>query len=943
MKKNLLLTGLMTLTFWLNTFGQVPTIEVSLPTPSPACNSGDCTSLTAVYPNLNQTTTYTATQVTYAPNYPFTGGFVLNASADDVWSPVFNLPFNFVFYGNTYNKVIIGSNGVISFDIANAGGFCPWAYTGVIPSAACPIRNAIFGVYQDTNIAAPPVTNPLVQNVNYYVLDTGVNAAPNRVFVANWNQLPQYSCGAGVGLQTSQIVLHEGTNIIEVIVKDRTCCAGWNGGNGIIGTINSTGTVATPIPGHNGGGCWASTNQSYQFTPSSPALVPTTLNWLKDGAPFGTVNENPLNVCPTGPATYTAIVQYTNPNGSTFSVDASISVDVAPPLPILDPQDIDICTTGAPPYVVNIDQNAHILNGVPSPTDYAIKYYTDATDAQNDAPTNINFASDADLATFLVNSVPTTIYVRMEDLVSTGCYNIRPFVIDGGAPSGTISYGANPYCNNITTPQLVTENSLSSGGTYSATPPGLIIDPNTGAITPYGSTVNTYTVTYEIAATATCPVFSTTAQVQIEPCSCSVIASTNSQNLCVNTILSPITYTTTNGIDSVNIISGVLPTGISGNLSSGTYTLSGVPSVAGVYTFTVEATSGVDVCTSTTTITVDPAATMSLSASSNDNQTLCVNTAIAPIVYNTTNGVTSVVANNLPTGVTGSFSASGDFTISGSPSATGVFNYTVTSSGGCGSVTLAGTITVNPDATITHSSGSTAQIVCINTAITNIVYNLSNVDATGATVTGLPAGVNGVYNSGVFTISGTPSVSGVFPYTVTTSGLCATPLLSGSITVDPDVTLTLNIAGTDVQTLCVNSSLFTPISYNLGNGATGVTAIGLPTGITGVVSGNTYTLSGIPTATGIFNYSLTTTGGCSTATQSGTITVDSDSTIVLSSSSSSNIQTVCTNESLPVNIVYTTTHSSDVTSIGLPPGMTGVYSSGTYTISGSSTTAGVYN
>ncbi|MBS1533893.1 MAG: hypothetical protein JST78_02360, partial [Bacteroidetes bacterium] len=655
MKKNYLLTGLLTLTFWLNAFGQVPTIEVSLPTPSPACNTGDCTSLTAVFPNLHQTTTYTATQVTYAPNYPFTGGFVLNASADDVWSPVFNLPFNFVFYGNTYNKVIIGSNGVISFDITNAGGFCPWAYTGVIPNAACPIRNAIFGVYQDTNIASPPVTNPLVQNVNYYVLDTGVNAAPNRVFVANWNQLPQFQCGSGAGLQTSQIVLHEGTNIIEVIVKDRTCCAGWNGGNGIIGTINSTGTVATPIAGHNGGGCWSSTNQSYQFTPSSPATVPVTLNWFKDGAPYGTLNENPLNVCPTGPATYKAVVEYTNPDGSHFSAEESISVDIAPPLPVLSPQNIDICTTGAPPYTVNIDQNAHIFNGISNPTDYSIKYYTDPTDAVNDAPTNINFVSDADLATFQVNSVPTTIYVRMEDLVSTGCFNVRPFVIDGTAPSGTISYDANPYCNNITSPQPVTEHSLSFGGTYSASPAGLIIDPNTGAITPYGSTVNTYTVTYEIPATATCPAYTTTAQVDIQACTCSVIASTSSQTRCINTILSPITYTTTAGIDSVNIL-GTLPAGITGNLASGTYTLSGVPTVAGVYNFTVEATSGVDVCTATTTITVIDAVTMVLSASSNDNQVLCVNTAIAPIVYNTANGVTNVTASNLPTGVTGSFS-----------------------------------------------------------------------------------------------------------------------------------------------------------------------------------------------------------------------------------------------------------------------------------------------
>jgi hypothetical protein len=62
---------------------------------------------------------------------------------------------------------------------------------------------------------------------------------------------------------------------------------------------------------------------------------------------------------------------------------------------------------------------------------------------------------------------------------------------------------------------------------------------------------------------------------------------------------------------------------------------------------------------------------------------------------------------------------------------------------------------VNPDATITLSSaaGTDAQSLCINTPLTNIVYSIGG-GGTGATVAGLPAGVNGVYNAGVFTISG---------------------------------------------------------------------------------------------------------------------------------------------------------------------------------------------
>ncbi|WP_345291150.1 hypothetical protein, partial [Flavobacterium hankyongi] len=45
-------------------------------------------------------------------------------------------------------------------------------------------------------------------------------------------------------------------------------------------------------------------------------------------------------------------------------------------------------------------------------------------------------------------------------------------------------------------------------GVFSATPAGLIIDPTTGAITPNGSTPNTYTVHYDIVASGSCPAFS---------------------------------------------------------------------------------------------------------------------------------------------------------------------------------------------------------------------------------------------------------------------------------------------------------------------------------------------------------------------------------------------------------------------------------------------------
>src|SRR5207249_11349874 len=119
------------------------------------------------------------------------------------------------------------------------------------------------------------------------------------------------------------------------------------------------------------------------------------------------------------------------------------------------------------------------------------------------------------------------------------------------------------------------------------------------------------------------------------------------------------------------------------------------------------------------------------------------------------------------------------------------FNYTVTLTGGCGAITATGTITVTPNNTITLTSavGTDAQTICINTAITNITY--ATTGATGATFSGLPAGVSGSWAANVGTISDTPTASGTFNYTVTLTGGCGVVTATGTITIRPNNTITL--------------------------------------------------------------------------------------------------------------------------------------------------------
>ncbi|MFM8976726.1 MAG: cohesin domain-containing protein, partial [Bacteroidota bacterium] len=85
-----------------------------------------------------------------------------------------------------------------------------------------------------------------------------------------------------------------------------------------------------------------------------------------------------------------------------------------------------------------------------------------------------------------------------------------------------------------------------------------------------------------------------------------------------------------------------------------------------------------------------------------------------------------------------------------------------------GSITCGGSTPANCGITLSSAAGTTSQSLCQGTAITAITYN--TVSATGATVTGLPAGVTGVWASNAVTISGTPTATGTFNYTVTLTG-----------------------------------------------------------------------------------------------------------------------------------------------------------------------------
>lgn len=294
-------------------FPGCPTVDAGVDQTLPCATN--CTNLTATPFHAGATNTYTVASIPHAPPiaYNQAGGTVVSAGTDDVWSPIINLPFPFCFYGQTYTTCKVGSNGAIDLGPAAGGGYHPWSYTQDCPNAGLTDDGDIFGVLQDID---PSVCG----QIKWYLLGT----APCRIFVVSFNNICHYSC---TNLQSrTMMVLYETTNVIDVYVESKPTCGGWNGGHGIIGIQNQTGTAGIAAPGRNTNpGNWTvNTPEGWRFTPNGAPIY--TVEWYDGATLLGTGNN--INVCPSGTSTtYTAQVTYTRCDGVQIVETDNVSVN----------------------------------------------------------------------------------------------------------------------------------------------------------------------------------------------------------------------------------------------------------------------------------------------------------------------------------------------------------------------------------------------------------------------------------------------------------------------------------------------------------------------------------------------------------------------------------------------------------------------------------------
>lgn len=209
-----------------------------------------------------------------APDDP--AGTPSGLTIDDRYSLAIPLGWTMPFFSGTYNQIAISSNGYITFDSSRASpslpptSFSHWSIINGTPQdlpSTFYDKALVMGAYQDFE---PSYTTSPNRRLQYQVFGT----APHRRMIISYYKMPMFQCSSGSAVDinnTQQIVLYEGTGIIEVFIYERESCASWNQGRAMIGLQDITQTQAIMPPGRKASDpVWQglNMNEAWRFVPA---------------------------------------------------------------------------------------------------------------------------------------------------------------------------------------------------------------------------------------------------------------------------------------------------------------------------------------------------------------------------------------------------------------------------------------------------------------------------------------------------------------------------------------------------------------------------------------------------------------------------------------------------------------------------------------------------
>jgi gliding motility-associated-like protein len=366
-------------------------------------DANGCIALHVEYPVLRQATSYEATQETYNPPIPMDQGTSLNANYDDLFAAKLDLPFKFCFYNQYFDALIVGSNGMITFDLNQLGNINYPNVQWQNPSTSLP-KNSIFGVYHDMVFSSGDSSEI------YY---STIGTAPFRKFVINFFDGRVSGC---TDRSSSQIVLHETTNVIEVFVEKKLLpCPTRKFENALIGISNNDGTQGVSPAGRNTG-VWQAMQEGWKFNPLGNVIQPN-ITWTNSaGQTVGTGIQT--TVCPTENDVYTANVKFNICGNSDLTITDDFPLTFDPTYPAAKNYTQNFCGNTSVNLTLN-SFNANVTSQ--NPANFTFSYHSSLQDAQNNVgalPNNFTLANN------------TILYVRIQNPTTPTCYRVAVLTLN---------------------------------------------------------------------------------------------------------------------------------------------------------------------------------------------------------------------------------------------------------------------------------------------------------------------------------------------------------------------------------------------------------------------------------------------------------------------------------------------------------------------------------
>nr|WP_294317288.1 T9SS type B sorting domain-containing protein [uncultured Chryseobacterium sp.] len=366
-------------------------------------DTNGCIALNVEYPVIKQTTGYEVSSESYSPPVPLDQGTPLNANYDDLFAVKLDMPFKFCFYNQYFQSLVVGSNGMVTFDLGQLGNINYPNVQWQNPSTNLP-KNSIFGAYHDMVFSA---TDP---SEIYY---TTTGTAPFRKFIISFYEGRIAGC---TERSSSQIVLHETTNMIEVFVdKKPTPCPTRKFPNALIGVINSDGTQGVSPASRNTGN-WQALQEGWKFSPLGNVIQPQ-VTWT-NSAGQTVANGIQATICPTQSDVFTANVTFNSCGTQNLTLTDDFPLTFDATYPAAKNYTQNFC--GNAP--VNLTLNSFQANvTTQNPANFSFSFHTSLQNAQN------NVAALPNNYTLNANTV---LYVRIQNPNVPACYRVAVLTLN---------------------------------------------------------------------------------------------------------------------------------------------------------------------------------------------------------------------------------------------------------------------------------------------------------------------------------------------------------------------------------------------------------------------------------------------------------------------------------------------------------------------------------